>query len=85
MSGLGMGESIQEKMLKELSTNLAALMVVENWSINDSDGNCPTFYSKSDTLQVKTPVQGQSHHHLWVTPTNSSQVRHPPSKLTTSL
>jgi len=30
MSGLGMGESIQEKVLKELSTNLAALMVVEN-------------------------------------------------------
>ena len=30
MSGLGMWESIQEKVLKELSTNLAALMVVEN-------------------------------------------------------
>ena len=30
MSGLGMGDSIQEKVLKELSTNLAALMVVEN-------------------------------------------------------
>ena len=30
MSGLEMGESIQEKVLKELSTNLAALMVVEN-------------------------------------------------------
>ena len=30
MSGLGKGESIQEKVLKELSTNLAALMVVEN-------------------------------------------------------
>ena len=30
MSGLGMSESIQEKVLKELSTNLAALMVVEN-------------------------------------------------------
>ncbi len=30
MSGLGMGESLQEKVLKELSTNLAALMVVEN-------------------------------------------------------
>jgi len=28
MSGLGMGESIQE--IKELSINLAALMVVEN-------------------------------------------------------
>ena len=30
MSGLEMGESIQEKVLKELSVNLAALMVVEN-------------------------------------------------------
>ena len=30
MSGLGIGESIQEKVLKELSANLAALMVVEN-------------------------------------------------------
>ncbi len=30
MSGLEMGESIQEKVLKELSTNLATLMVVEN-------------------------------------------------------
>ena len=30
MSGLGMGESIQEKVLKSLSANLAALMVVEN-------------------------------------------------------
>ena len=48
MSGLGMGESIQEKVLKELSANLAALMVVENWGINDSDGNCPTISSQSD-------------------------------------
>ena len=30
ISGLGMGDSIQEKVLKELSTNLASLMVVEN-------------------------------------------------------
>ena len=30
MSGLGIVKSIQEKVLKELSTNLAALMVVEN-------------------------------------------------------
>jgi hypothetical protein len=30
MSGLGMVETMQEKVLKELSTNLAALMVVEN-------------------------------------------------------
>ena len=39
MSGLGMGESIQEKVLKELSANLASLMVVENWGINNGDGN----------------------------------------------
>ena len=30
MSGLGMGESIQEKVLKALSANMASLMVVEN-------------------------------------------------------
>ena len=30
MSGLGMRESIQEKVLKALSANLAALMVMEN-------------------------------------------------------
>ena len=30
MSGLVMGDSVQEKVLKELSTNLATLMVVEN-------------------------------------------------------
>ena len=30
MSGLGMGDSVQEKVLKELSGNLDALMVVEN-------------------------------------------------------
>ena len=42
MSGLGMDESIQEKVLKELSANLAALIIVENWGINDSDGNSPT-------------------------------------------
>lgn len=30
MSGLGMGEPIQEKVLKEFSANLALLMVVEN-------------------------------------------------------
>ena len=56
MTGLGMGESIQEKVLKELSTNLASLMVVENWSINDSDGNSPKFSSQSDTLQVKSHI-----------------------------
>ena len=42
MSGLVMGDSVQENVLKELSTNLASLMVVENWGINDSDGNSPT-------------------------------------------
>jgi len=45
MSGLVMGDSVQEKVLKELSANLASLMVVENWGINDSDGNSPTIYS----------------------------------------
>ena len=30
MSGLVMGESMQEKVLKELSANLASLMIVEN-------------------------------------------------------
>ena len=30
MSGLEMGESIQEKVIKALSANLASLMVVEN-------------------------------------------------------
>jgi len=46
-----MGESIQEKVLKELSTNLAVLMVVENWGINNCNGNCPPFSSQSDTHQ----------------------------------
>ena len=55
MSGLGMGESIQEKVLKELSTNLAALMVVENWGINDSDGNCPAFSSQVRHPPCKIP------------------------------
>ena len=30
MSGFVMGDSVQEKVLKELSANLVALMVVEN-------------------------------------------------------
>ena len=30
MSGLGMGDSVKEKVLKELSANLSSLMVVEN-------------------------------------------------------
>ena len=30
MSGLVMGDSVQENVLKELSTNLASLMFVEN-------------------------------------------------------
>jgi len=48
--------SIQEKVLKELSANLAALMSVENLGINNSDGNCPTFFHKPDTLQVKPSI-----------------------------
>ena len=56
MSGLVMGDSLQEKVLKELSANLAALMVVENWGINDSDGNSPTFSSQSDTPKSKSPI-----------------------------
>ena len=39
MSGLVMGNSVQEKVLKALSANLASLMVVENWGINNGDGN----------------------------------------------
>ena len=50
MSVLVMGESIQEKVLKALSANLASLMVVENWGINNCNGNCPTFSSQSDNL-----------------------------------
>ena len=49
MSGLVMGDSVQEKVLKELSANLDSLMVVENWGINDSEGNSPTISSQSDT------------------------------------
>ena len=48
MSGLGMGESIQEKVLKELSANLAALMVVENWKDEASWCDYPTISSQSD-------------------------------------
>ena len=56
MSGLEMGESIQEKVLKELSANLAALMVVENWKDEASWCDYPTNSSQSDTLQVKFPI-----------------------------
>jgi len=52
MFGLEMDESIQEKVLKALSANLAALMVVVNLDINDSYGNCPTISSQSDKPQV---------------------------------
>ena len=55
MSGLGMGESIQEKVLKELSANLAALMVVENWKAEAGWFAYPINSSQSDTLQVKSP------------------------------
>ena len=58
MSGLSVGETIQEKVLKELTPNLASLMVVENWK--DEASWCDY-------------------------PTNSSQVRHPPSKIPTFL
>ena len=56
MSGLGMGETIQEKVLKELSTNLAALMVVENWKDEAGWFAYLTNSSQSDTLQVKSPI-----------------------------
>ena len=55
MSGLGMGESIQEKVLKELSANLASLMVVENRKDEAGWFDYPTNSSQSDTLQVKSP------------------------------
>ena len=54
MSGLGMGKSIQEKVLKELSANLAALMVVENWNDEAGWSDYPTNSLPSDTLQVKS-------------------------------
>ena len=60
MSGLGMGESIQEKVLKELSANLAALMIVENWKDEASWCDYPTNSSQSDTLQVKSHFLDQS-------------------------
>ena len=50
MSGLGMSESIQEKVLKELSTNLASLMVMENWKDEAGWSDYPTNSSQSDTL-----------------------------------
>ena len=50
MSGLVMGDSVQEKVLKELSTNLAALMVVENWEDEAGWFDNPTNSSQSDTL-----------------------------------
>ena len=56
MSGLVMGDSVQEKVLKELSTNLAALMVVENWEDEAGWFDNPTISSQSDTLQVKSPT-----------------------------
>ena len=53
MSGLEMGESIQEKVLKELTTNLASLMVMENWKDEAGWSDYSTNPSQSDTLQVK--------------------------------
>ena len=55
MSGLVMGDSVQEKVLKELSANLAALMVVENWEDEAGWFDYPTNSAQSDTLQVKSP------------------------------
>ena len=56
MSGLGMGESIQEKALKELSANLASLMVVENWE-KQVGVTYPLSYPESDAHQeVKSPI-----------------------------
>ncbi len=57
MSGLGTGESIQEKVLKELSANLASLMVVENWVINNGDGNSPIISSQSQRDSMLNPPQ----------------------------
>ena len=48
MSGLGMGESIQENVLKELSANLASLMVVENWKDEAGWFDYPTNSSQSE-------------------------------------
>ena len=45
MSRLGMGESIQKKVLKELSANSASLMVVENWKDEAGWFDYPTNYS----------------------------------------
>ena len=56
MSRLGMGESIQKKVLKELSANSASLMVVENWKDEAGWFDYPTNSSQSDTLQVKSPI-----------------------------
>ena len=51
MSWLGMGESIQKKVLKELSANLASLMVVENWKDEAGWFDYPTNSSQSDSLR----------------------------------
>ncbi len=48
MSGLVMGDSVQEKVLKELSANLAALMVVENWEDEAGWFDYPTNSAQSD-------------------------------------
>ena len=56
MSGLGMGESIQEKVLNGLSENLAALMVIENWE-KQVGVTYPLSYPESDAHQeVKFPI-----------------------------
>ena len=55
MSRLGMGESIQKKVLKELPANSSSLMVVENWKDEAGWFDYTTNSSQSDTLIVKFP------------------------------
>ena len=55
MSGLGTGESIHEKVLKELSTNFASLIIVGNWKDEAGWFDYATNSSQSDALQVKFP------------------------------
>ena len=56
MSGLGLGDSEQEKVLKELSGNLDALMVVENWKDEAGWFDYATNSSQFDSLQVNPHI-----------------------------
>ena len=56
MSRLGLGESIQKKVLNELSANLASLMVVENWKDEAGWFDYPTNSSQSDNPPSKIPT-----------------------------